>query len=74
MKTLGTVLVAIGVLALIYGGLDYNRNRNFVDMGSMEMSAAEDRSMPIPEVAVLAMLVGGIAFLVVGARRGAHWR
>jgi UDP-N-acetylmuramyl pentapeptide phosphotransferase/UDP-N-acetylglucosamine-1-phosphate transferase len=70
MKTLGVALVALGVLALIYGGIDYNRNRTVVQMGSMEIKASEHHSIPIPAMAGLAVLIGGVAFLVSGARRG----
>ena len=41
MKTLGIVLVALGVLALVYGGIDYNRNRTVLQMGSMSVTATE---------------------------------
>lgn len=70
MKTLGVVLVALGMLALVYGGIDYNRNRTVLQMGSMEITASEHRSVPISGAAGLAMLIGGVALLVVGARRG----
>ena len=72
MKTLGVVLVALGLLALIYGGIDYNRNRTIVQMGSMEIAASEHRSVPIPAIAGLAVLIGGVALLVAGSRRGAR--
>jgi uncharacterized membrane protein YidH (DUF202 family) len=70
MKTLGVVLVAIGVLSLIYGGFDYNRNRTVMQVGELEIQASEHHSVSIPAVAGLAVLLGGVAFLVGGARRG----
>jgi uncharacterized membrane protein YidH (DUF202 family) len=72
MKTLGVVLVALGVLALIYGGIDYNRNRTVMQVGSMEITASEHRNVPIPAIAGVAVLIGGVAFLVVGMRRRAR--
>lgn len=41
MKTIGFVLVVLGVLALAYGGISYNRDRTVVDMGSMHVTASE---------------------------------
>jgi hypothetical protein len=70
MKTIGIALLVIGVLALIYGGIDYNRDRTVMQMGSMEITASEHRSIPLPAVVGLAVMIGGLAFLAVGKRRG----
>ncbi len=69
MKTLGIVLVALGVLALIYGGFDYNRNRTVLEVGSMSVTATEHKSFPIPVVVGVIVLIGGVAVLVGGKRR-----
>jgi len=71
MKTLGLALVALGLLALIYGGISYTRNRTIVQMGSMEIAASENHNVPIPAIAGVAILIGGVALLVGGKRRGA---
>ncbi|MFO7609717.1 MAG: DUF3185 domain-containing protein [Candidatus Krumholzibacteriia bacterium] len=70
MKTIGVVLVILGVLALVYGGLDYNRDRTLLKIGSAEITASEERSVPIPAIAGVIVLLGGFALLVTGARRG----
>lgn len=72
MKTLGLALVALGLIALIYGGIDYTRNRTILQMGSVEMSASEHRSVPIPAIAGVVILIGGVALLVGGKRGGAR--
>lgn len=69
MKTLGIVLVALGVLALIYGGIDYNRNRTVLEMGSMRVTATEHKNIPIPAVVGVVVLIGGVALLVGDKRR-----
>ena len=33
MKILGFLLVVFGVLALVYGGISYNRQRTVIDVG-----------------------------------------
>ena len=72
MKNLGMGLVALGLLALIYGGVDYNRSRTIIRMGSMKIAASEHRSVPIPAIAGVVILIGGVALLVGGSRRGAR--
>jgi uncharacterized membrane protein YidH (DUF202 family) len=69
MKILGIVLVVLGALALAYGGINYNRNRTVLDMGSMSVTATEHRNFPIPVVAGVLVLAGGGTLLVVGQRR-----
>ena len=69
MRNIGIVLVVLGVLALVYGGIDYNKNRTVLQMGSMSVTATEHRNFPIPAVAGVLGLLGGVALLVVGTRR-----
>lgn len=69
MKTVGIVLVVVGVLALIYGGINYTQNRTVLQVGSMNITATEHKSIPIPAIIGVIVLVGGAALLVVGKRR-----
>jgi len=69
MKIIGIVLVALGVLALVYGGINYNKNRTVLQVGSMSVTATEQKSIPIPAVAGVVAVIGGVALLVVGKRR-----
>ena len=69
MKTLGIVLVILGALALVYGGINYSKNRTVLEMGSMSVTATEHKTFPIPAVAGIIVLVGGVALLVVGRSR-----
>jgi hypothetical protein len=69
MKTIGIILVTLGVFALVYGGIDYNKNRTVLKMGSVSVTATEHKSIPVPAVAGVIVLVGGVALLVAGKRR-----
>ena len=69
MKSIGIVLVALGALALIYGGFSYNRDRTVLQMGSMEMTATEHRTVPIPAAVGLVVLLGGVGLIVFEKRR-----
>ena len=57
MKIFGFVLVVLGVLALVYGGISYNRERTVIDVGPFTATAAEQKNVP------LSPIVGGIALL-----------
>jgi uncharacterized membrane protein YidH (DUF202 family) len=69
MKTIGLVLVVLGVLALVYGGISYNRNRTLVDVGSLNITTSERRDIRIPTVAGALVLIGGVAMILTHRRR-----
>lgn len=69
MRILGIVLVVAGILALLYGGINYNKDKTVLQIGSMNVTATEHKSIPIPAVAGVTVLIGGVALLAVGRRR-----
>lgn len=68
MRNIGIVLLVIGALALIYGGISYNRDRTVLDMGPMSVTATEHNSIPIPAIVGVVVLIGGVGLLVAGKR------
>lgn len=69
MKTIGAVLLILGLVALVYGGISYRKERSVLDVGSLEITASERKNIPIPAIAGVVVLIGGAAFLVLGSRR-----
>ena len=64
MKNLGVVLVILGIVALVYGGISYNRQRTVLEVGSLKVTATERQSVPIPAVVGVIALIGGVAMLL----------
>lgn len=71
MKIIGIALVVIGVLVLIYGGISYNRNRTVLQVGSVNVTATENKSIRVPAILGVVALAGGVALIVAG-KRGAR--
>jgi len=69
MKLLGFVLVVIGVLALVYGGISYNRQRTIIDVGPFKATATEQKNVPLSPIVGGIALLGGIILLVVPKKR-----
>ena len=69
MRTIGIVLLVIGALALVYGGISYNRDRTVLEMGSVTVTASEHKTIPIPAILGVLVLVGGVTLVMVGKRR-----
>jgi len=70
MRTLiGTVLIAIGLVGLIWGGISYTREEKVLDLGPIEATAERRETIPVGPLAGAAALVGGIVLIVAGRRR-----
>jgi uncharacterized membrane protein YidH (DUF202 family) len=69
MKFLGFVLVVIGILALVYGGISYNRQRTVIDVGPFQATAVEQKNIPLSPIVGGIALLGGIILLVVPKKR-----
>lgn len=59
MKTLGLVLLAAGILALVYGGISWTREKKIIDAGPIEVSTNERESVIVPPLAGLALVIAG---------------
>lgn len=64
MKMLGMALVALGIVALIFGGIGYNRQTTILDVGGIKATATEHKTIPIAPVAGGLALIAGLAILV----------
>ena len=69
MKTIGVVLVILGIVALVYGGIGYSRNRTVFDIGSMHATVTEHKNLPISPIVGVLSLIGGVALIVAERRR-----
>lgn len=67
----GLVLVAIGLVGLLWGGVSWTRERTVVDVGPFEARAEERETIPVPPIVGGIALVAGVVLLVLpGRRRG----
>jgi hypothetical protein len=66
----GIVLIVIGVIALVYQGITYTTREKVLEVGPVEVRKETQKTIPLPPLAGLAALAGGIVLVLVGARRG----
>ena len=57
MRILGFALAVLGIIALVYGGISYSRQRTVLDIGAFSATATEQKNIP------LSPIVGGIALI-----------
>ena len=68
MKVLGVVLVLLGIIALLYGGITYKREKTVVDIGPIKATTTENKRIPIPPIAGGVAVVVGVLLLVIPKR------
>ena len=64
MKIFGFVLVILGLLALVYGGVSYNRQRTVLDVGPFKATATEQKNVPLSPILGGVALLGGLILLL----------
>jgi hypothetical protein len=69
MKVMGFILVVLGLLALIYGGVSYSRQRTVLDVGPFKATATEQKNIPLSPIVGGIALLGGILLLAVPRKR-----
>lgn len=60
MKLLGAVLLALGILALAYGGFSYTKDTDKVSLGPIDIEVKDKERVNIP-------LWAGVGVAIVGA-------
>jgi hypothetical protein len=69
-KIVGLVLVAIGMVSLLWGGISWTHEETVVDLGPIEARARERETIPLPPIiGGIALAAGVILVLVPSGRR-----
>ena len=64
VKIVGIVLIAVGVLGLVYGSFSYTKETHSTKIGSLELSMKDKKRVNVPVWAgVGAMVAGGLLLL-----------
>lgn len=65
----GAVLIALGLVALLYQGIPYTSRETVIDIGPIHATADREKTLPLPPVLGILAVAGGAALLLVGARQ-----
>ncbi len=63
-KSLGTVLIVLGVILLIWTGFTYTKKEKIIDAGPIQISADREKSVNWPPYAGGIILVAGIVIFL----------
>jgi len=68
IKIVAIVLIVAGVLALVYGGFTYTQKTHEGQIGPLEFSVKENKTVNIPIWAGVAAVLGGGGLLLFGPK------
>lgn len=69
MKTLGVILIVVGIVMLIVTGFSYTTEETVIDAGPIEVNAEKEQSINWPPYAGGAALVAGLVMVVAARKR-----
>lgn len=69
LRTVGIILIILGVVALIFQGITYTTHKDVINMGPIHATAEHQKTIPLPPVLGGIALVGGIVLLVAGNKK-----
>jgi hypothetical protein len=68
-KSVGLVLIVLGLMALVYQGITYTSRETVVNIGPLHATADREKTLPLPPVLGIAAVAGGVALLITGTRK-----
>jgi hypothetical protein len=62
-KLLAIALIAVGIIAFAYQGINYTSRDKVVDLGPLHVTAERSHTLPLPPIVGAVALAGGLALL-----------
>jgi uncharacterized membrane protein len=64
----GILLIILGVVALTYQGITYTTHKKVLDIGPIQATKEEHKTIPLPPILGGIAMVGGVALLLTGSK------
>ena len=71
ISLVGVVLIVLGLVALVYQGINYTSRETVIDIGPLHATADRQKTLPLSPVLGIVAVAGGVALLVAGVRKQA---
>jgi hypothetical protein len=69
MKFVGIILILLGVLALVYHGIQFTNREKILDIGSLKVTADTKRTIPLPPIIGGVAVAAGIVLIVLDRKK-----
>ena len=70
-RTVGMILILLGLAGLAFGGITYARHHEKVELGPIDVQTTEKKTVPIPPIAGAVAVVAGLVLVMSDRRRAA---
>ena len=67
-RTLGIILIVLGLIGLAYGGFSYTTSEKLVDIGPIHATREKTHKVPLAPIGGALALIGGIVILAAGKK------
>ncbi len=64
----GVILIVLGALSLAYQGITYTTHKKVLDIGPLQATTEEHKTIPLPPILGGVALLGGVVLLLAGRR------
>jgi hypothetical protein len=64
----GVLLIILGVISLAYQGITYTTRKQVVDIGPIQATTEQHKTIPLPPILGASALAGGIILIVAGKK------
>jgi uncharacterized membrane protein YidH (DUF202 family) len=68
MKTVGIVLIIVGLAMIVIREVNFTQEKKVVDLGPVEINKKENKKVAWPTYAGIAVAIGGVVVLLAGKR------
>lgn len=65
MRTLGIILIILGIIGFALGGVSFTRTQEAAEVGPLELQVEEEETIPLAPWASGAAVVAGIALVAI---------
>jgi hypothetical protein len=60
----GLILVVLGLIGVAYGGFTYSRQRQVAQVGPLQVTTREERTIPISPILGGVAIIAGVALII----------
>ncbi len=63
-RAIGAILIVLGLVGLLYGGFSYVKREKLIDIGPIQATRTETKTVPLPPIAGAIAVIIGVVLVV----------